>query len=125
MNVPPVLDRRLPRLLHAAVSLGPALFGLIVLGLAAALIALLIHTDLWILAVVAAAFAGCSWFMFRCTWLNWRRPTPATLREACQWTAGILIMNAVFSKTLTAFLLAALGCYTLCKIRGYLARRLF
>jgi len=112
-------------LLLALLAIVPAIMGLIVLGLAALFFYFTVHTSVWVLAVVGICFVGCAFFMFRCSYLNLRRPTPATVREACDWLCMAVIANAWLSKSWFAFILCAIVILFVISLRSLIVRKIF
>ena len=78
-----------------AISIFPAAIALVVLAFAALFAALALRESLWILGVLCVALVACAVILLRSSYLAWRRPSPATVREVCQWT-GFALLGVAF-----------------------------
>jgi len=76
-------------------SIAPAVIALVVLAFAALFTALALRESLWILFALSAALVVCATILLRCSYLAWRRPSPATVREVCQWS-GFALLGIAF-----------------------------
>src|SRR5579859_2420722 len=64
----------------------PVMIAFWVLIYAVAFGALGIQHGPWVLLLVSIMLIGCAAFLLRCAYLAWRRPSPATVRNVCDWT---------------------------------------
>ena len=78
-----------------AISVFPVAIALVVLAFAALFTRLAVRESLWILGVVCVALVACAVILLRTSYLVWRRPTPATVREVFDWTSYALVGIAV------------------------------
>jgi hypothetical protein len=74
-----------------AISVFPVSIALIVLAFAGLFTAMAVHESPWLLGAVCVALLTCAVILLRTSYLAWRRPSPATVREVCQWTGFSLI----------------------------------
>lgn len=78
-----------------AISIFPVAIALVVLAFAALFTAMAVRETLWILGAVCVALVACAVILLRTSYLAWRRPSPATVREVCDWTRYALVGIAV------------------------------
>ncbi|MBN9692588.1 MAG: hypothetical protein J0M24_20255 [Verrucomicrobia bacterium] len=78
-----------------AISVLPVAIALVVLAFAALFTLFAVRESLWILGAVCVALVACAVILLRTSYLAWRRPTPATVREVFDWTSYALIGLAV------------------------------
>ncbi len=78
-----------------AISIFPAVIALVVLAFAALFTALALRESLWILGVLCVVLVACAVILLRSSYLAWRRPSPAIVREVCAWT-GYALLGVAF-----------------------------
>jgi hypothetical protein len=69
----------------------PVALALVVLAFAAFFTGMALREPLWVLFALSIALVACSVILLRCSYLAWRRPSPNTVREVCEWTGYALI----------------------------------
>src|ERR1700722_16599088 len=68
----------------------PAMIALWVLIFAAVFAMLGVRHGPWVLLLVSGALTVCASILLRCAYLAWRRPSPATVRDVCDWTGFVV-----------------------------------
>lgn len=68
------------------VALVPVVIALVILAFAALFSSLAVRDSLWILFALSIVLVACAVILFRTSYLVWRRPSPTTVREVCEWT---------------------------------------